>query len=181
MSKLTTQNGLPWHVVEKAIYKEIEWLKSAVSNRDTPNSLGATDRHKIDECDAIYRKIAIMIVTGEVRVREIFSKKPGLLWGGLEAMKIVDTKHKHGHEWHHQMMNVLDTYFTSDGYEITTEPHLNHGRADLGAFKANQKPLYIEVGTTSVYKLLVNLASMKNSVFLLVPSNDRIVELETYT
>jgi len=42
-----------------------------------------------------------------------------------------------------------------------------------------KKDLYVEVGTTSVDKLTVNLASMPNCVFLLVPESNRIIEFVT--
>jgi len=77
------------------------------------------------------------------------------------------------------MMDVIDRYFGIQGYEVVTEPHLNSGRADLGVFMDGKKDLYVEVGTTSVDKLTVNLASMPNCVFLLVPESNRIIEFVT--
>lgn len=77
------------------------------------------------------------------------------------------------------MMDVLDHYFTAQGFEVTTEPNLNVGRSDLGVFAKGKKPLYVEVGTISVYKLLANLSTMGSAIFLLVPDELRVVELET--
>lgn len=77
------------------------------------------------------------------------------------------------------MMDVLDHYFTALGFEVTTEPNLNVGRSDLGVFAEGKKPLYVEIGTVSVYKLLANLSTMGGAIFLLVPDELRAIELET--
>jgi len=56
---------------------------------------------------------------------------------------------------------------------------LNFGRADLGVYKDGRKNTYVEVGTTSLYKTWMNMCSMRESVFLFVPSDKYAVEFET--
>lgn len=77
------------------------------------------------------------------------------------------------------MMNVLDQYFTSQGYEVNVEPYLNNGRADLGIYKEGKKFLFVEIGTLSIYKLWINLQTLKDALFLIVPSEDKVIEFET--
>ena len=164
-------NNLPWHVVEKAIADEILWLKTLV----VPWS--STTHNSCDQCNELaYRKLAVMIVTGSLRAREL-RNKTGDFFGKFFGSG-VRLSHKHGKDWHRQMMTYIDHYFTSQGYDITTEPILNSGRADLGVFYSGKKDLYVEVGTISIYKLWVNIATMKNCVFLCVPDEHHILEFE---
>ena len=121
-----------------------------------------------------------MIVQGKVKATEFRAKGANVLWGAVnDSGSSKSIKHKYGQEWHRSMMDVIDRYFGIQGYEVVTEPHLNTGRADLGVFLDGKKDLYVEVGTTSVDKLTVNLASMPNCVFLLVPESNRIIEFVT--
>lgn len=62
------------------------------------------------------------------------------------------------------------------GYEVEREPNIHWGRADLGVYKKGTQNLYIEVGTTSLFKLLVNLTAMRNITYLIVPSDDKLIE-----
>ena len=163
--------GLAWHEVEAKISAEIRWLKLAVVE------FVNTEGRKSD--DASYRRIAVMIVQGKVRATEFTAKDQTVLWGGQDSIVAFDNKHKHGKEWHRSMMDRIDSFFTSQGYEVVTEPYLNSGRADLGVFMSGKMDLYVEVGTTSVDKLAVNLASMPACVFLLVPEGNRIIEFIT--
>ena len=58
------------------------------------------------------------------------------------------------------------------------EPDVYGGRADLGVFKKGKPNLYIEVGTTSLYKLWLNLArkSLQKFTYLIVPDDDKLIE-----
>jgi len=74
-------------------------------------------------------------------------------------------------------MEKIENHFLALGYEVTREPNLSHGRADLGVFKDGQPNLYVEVGTvTSFYKILLNLKAMRNFVYLLVTADNQLIE-----
>lgn len=82
----------------------------------------------------------------------------------------------HGKEWHSEMMKLVASYFQSLKYEINIEPNLNFGRADLGVYKKGKRNLFIEVGTVSISKLMLNFESMKGSDILLVLDSKHAVE-----
>lgn len=168
MNKGAKQKTIPWHEAEKKITEEIKWLKKSIlpspfKNEDSP----------IKCLDCLYREIAIMIVRGDIKVKE-FTK---LDWKVNDGEKLP-AKSKHGKEWHKNMMNKLDKYFSSQKYKVEQEPAIGFGRADLGIYKKNEKDILIEVGTISVYKLLFNLQTMHNAVFLLVPKDNYAIEFE---
>lgn len=177
---MKNEKGLPWHIVESQINKEIEWLKANIPTRGkmTADDIFNKQSSKCEHCDYYYRKIASLVIQGKIKAREIKAKGIKDLWNGLTSESETLKKKKHGGEWHRTMMGVLEKYFTNQDYEVTLEPHLNHGRADLGLFKNNEKSLYIEVDTVSIYKLWVNLQTMKNCKFLIVPSKDKVIEFE---
>jgi hypothetical protein len=160
--------NLSWHIVEKEIHKEIEWLKKSI------DIMGKAENSPIPSEYYLYRLIAILIISGQIKAREITSND---LWGKLKYKKI-EKVHKHGKDWHRKMMNIIDKYFKDQNYDIVTEPNLHNGRADLGIFKKDKKDLYIEVGTTSIYKLCLNLHFMKDIIILIVPSNNKVIEFE---
>lgn len=174
------QTGLAWHIVEKAINKEIEWLREVIPVRNTTPLALKENQAERSDCSCNYRKIALLIILGNINAREIPAKEGEDLWDGLTKKIKNSTKHRHGQEWHKKMMDVVDIFFESQGYDVTTEPHLNFGRADLGVYKENKKNLFVEVGTTSIHKLWFNLQTMKNCVFIIIPSEDKIIEFETY-
>lgn len=180
MSKIISKTELPWHIVEKAINDEIFWLKEVIHTRDKIDlpisseeiSIWATNYY-------LYRLIAILIVSGIIKAREIKSMPNYDLWDGLTKSVSLPISARHGQEWHRKMIDIIEHYFKSQEYEVTIEPFLNHGRADLGVFKDRKKNLYVEVGTTSLDKLCLNLSTMKESIFLLVAVEDKIIEFET--
>ena len=68
------------------------------------------------------------------------------------------------------MMDTIYEYFKILGDKVVLEPTLNYGRADLGVISnSNNKNIYIEVDTVSLFKLWYNLSTMKNTTFLVVP------------
>ena len=174
------QTGLPWHIVEAQINKEIEWLKANIPTRGKMIADDIYNKHglKCEHCDYYYRKIALLIIQDKIKAREIKAKGIKDLWDGLTIQSNTLKKEKHGGEWHRTMMGILEKYFTEQGYEVMLEPHLNHGRADLGIFKNNEKTLYVEIDTVSIHKLWVNLQTMKDCKFLIVPSVDKVIEFE---
>ncbi len=157
--------SLTWEVVEKAISKEINWLRRTIIK--TPYR---KENEFCDEC--IYRRIAILIVSGKIKAKDIKSRV--CLWGNQNLLP--QEGKKHGKEWHSRMMKLISEYFKSSGYDVTIEPKLNMGRADLGIYKENERDLFVEIGTISLYKLLFNLESMEGSDFLLVLSQNRAIE-----
>jgi len=67
-------------------------------------------------------------------------------------------------------MDTIYEYFKILGDKVVLEPTLNYGRADLGVISnSNNKNIYIEVDTVSLFKLWYNLSTMKNTTFLVVP------------
>ena len=170
LAKKTSE--LPWHTVEKAISKEITWLKSLITSFGYHTSCRHCEEHA-------YRQLALLIITGKIKAREIKNKK-GSFWGDFLKDKDIKIFHKHGKDWHQKMMSIINQYFSSQGFDVTTEPNLNNGRADLGIFSLGMKDLYIEVGTVSIYKMWINLSTMKNCVFLCIPDEHTIIEFETF-
>lgn len=111
------------------------------------------------------------------------NKKPSLenFWKLNKQMKIKQNKKPlhHGKDWHKETMKTIETYFLSAGYKVIREPNLSWGRADLGIYKKGHRDLYIEVGTTSLSKLWINLATMPNIIYLLHPNDNIILEFNT--
>ena len=165
MNKSNKKLDLPWHTVEKAIGQEITWLKDVIDTRGQEGVLSVPKEiNKWAGNYYLYRLIAILIVSGQIKAREISSDH---LWGEIDYPEI-EKLHKHGKGWHIKMMNIIDDYFKSQDYDITVEPNTYHGRADLGVFRRGKKDLYVEVGTIDIYKLCVNLHFMKNFIFIVV-------------
>lgn len=154
--------SLPWDVVEKAINKEVKWLKTIIE----------TSPHDKEICkNCIFRRLAILILSGKIKAKDI--KSTVYLWG---EEKLLPINKPHGKEWHAKIMNLVHNYFKSLSYNVIVEPNLNMGRADLGVYKKNERNLFIEIGTVSAPKLLFNLESMEGSDFLLIIDEKHAVE-----
>jgi len=89
------------------------------------------------------------------------------------------TEERHGGEWHMAMINLIKNYFKQIDFEVINEPPLNYGKADLGVYKKGHSPLYVEIGSTSLFKVWYNLHSMPGVIFLFVPSIYGAVEFKT--
>jgi hypothetical protein len=74
------------------------------------------------------------------------------------------------------MMNLITEYFEKQGFEVVSEPFLSNGRSDLGIYKDGYTDLFIEIGTTSAYKLWWNLQTLMDSKILLVPDERQAIE-----
>lgn len=162
--------SLPWDIVERAIIKEQKWLKETIlksPHKDIGNML--YPKNALCE-NCLFRRIAILIVSEKVKAKEIKSKEN--LWGDI---KLTPEK-LHGQEFHAKMMNLVGGYFKSLGFNVTREPNLNMGRADLGVYKKGRRDLFVEIGTCSLSKLLFNLETMENSDFLLVLNSNHAIE-----
>lgn len=165
-----------WNTVENIINKEILWLKNNIpvwpeSYKENPPFL------KYDE--TILRKIAILIVSGRVTAVELVAENNKNLWDSRTEKSDFKKVSRHGQEWHRKMMDVISSYFKTFNYEVKLEPVLHYGRADLGIFTKPHKHLYIEIDTVSLFKLWYNLSTMKNVTFLIVPSENKVIEFNT--
>ena len=166
----STQTGLPWDVVEEAINREIEWLERAVEQTVIRKVPGC------DDCRYTYRKIALLIVTGKIRAKEFIARDGHDLWDDLTQKHGTKSSARHGGDWHKRMMDVITGYFERQGFEVIAEPFLSQGRADLGVHKNGYMDLFVEIGTTSAYKLWWNLQMLTNCRVLLVPDDKRAIE-----
>jgi hypothetical protein len=174
VSELSAQTGLPWHVVEEAINRESEWLRKMIVQSTTEKIPGC------DECRYTFRKIALLIITGKVKAKEFTAKDGHDLWDGLTQKHGIAKSAWHGGDWHRKMMDVITEYFERDGFEVIPEPFLSKGRADLGIYKDDYMDLFIEIGTTSVYKLWWNLQTLTDCKILLVTDENRAIEFTCY-
>jgi len=71
--------SLPWDVVEKAIKKEVDWLRSVIDTFSKEEKSIPLDEKGIPiSCrECLLRKIAILIISGKVKAKEI-KKSPKL-------------------------------------------------------------------------------------------------------
>jgi hypothetical protein len=175
--------ALPWHVVEQAIQKEAKWLLSSLDFGPFHNERDANSSLLLPiGSDTMIRQICIAIVSGKLRAREYISATPYSLWTESVAKETLSTlpfTERHGGERHRMLMQLIKKHYTDLGFKVVREPYLNHGRADLGVYKKGFPNLYVEVGSTSLYKTWINLLSMPKGVFLFVPSNTSAFEFCT--
>lgn len=177
--KNSQKSSLKWHIVEPLINKEINWLKEVIlippeKYRDKePEKY--RDKEPLNNSESL-RNIAIGIVNGQFKVTEFCAKDKKSLWDNLISKTNFKKISFHGKEWHRSMMTIINEYFKRQNCEVNIEPILNYGRADLGVYPTSNNPFYIEVGTVSLFKLWYNLLTMKNVVFLIVPSEDYLIE-----
>jgi hypothetical protein len=162
--------GLPWHIVEEAINRESEWLRTVIVQTSTEKVPGC------DECRYTFRKIAVLIIRGRVTAKEFIARDGHDLWDDLTQKHGIGKRARHGGSWHRKMMDVITEYFENQGFEVIPEPFLIKGRADLGVYKDGYTDLFVEVGTTSAYKLWWNLQMLTSSKILLVPDERQAIE-----
>ncbi len=164
-----------WHIVENIINKEISWLKNAIPTM--PENYKANPPF-LKHDDSILRKIAIFIVGGKIKAAELNNEEKNKdLWDNLTEKEGINKINRHGQEWHKKMMDVIYEYFKLRRCNIILEPVLNYGRADLGIYLNQNNPLYVEISTVSLFKLWYNLSTMKNATFLIIPSENKVIEL----
>ena len=175
-----SHNPLPWHTVEAAIQRERHWLLESFDfgsfAKETDSISSLVSEHEM------VRQLCVAIVSGTVKSREIKSEVAYGLWiDGTKdyASESIPTTERHGEEWHRIMMHIIKKHFTEEGLEVVNEPFLNHGRADLGVYQDGFLNMYVEIGTTSLYKTWVNLLTMPNATFLFVPSAHYALEFKT--
>ncbi|MDD4901836.1 MAG: hypothetical protein PHE24_01745 [Patescibacteria group bacterium] len=155
---------IDWNEAEKAISDEIEFLKNNISQ----SPFEQNDPIKCEYC--LLRKIAIFIVSGKMKLKKI-SYLNNSIWQAKNNLN-TDNLKKHGGNWHNDLISTIEKYFLTNGIKVEKEPALYYGRADLGT----DKNVFIEVGTTNLYKLYLNLSFLKNCKIMLVPSDDYLLE-----
>lgn len=170
-----SKKELHWYDGEQAITLEVAWLKENILTMP----ITYRGERAVTQCDdCILHNIALLIVSGEIRATYIKSKtNEHDLWGGLTRSDQIPHTSRHGKEWHRKMIDVVAEYFK--GCEQVSEPTLHYGRADLGIMQTNGIPIYVEVGTVSLFKLWYNLSVMKDAVFVLVPDENYVIEFRT--
>lgn len=125
------------------------------------------------------RQIGISIVNGKISACEIKSSKVNGLWTENVAGWELDVNEEHhGGEWHRAMMSLVKKHFVERQFKVVNEPALNWGRADLCAYKEGYQDLYVEIGTTSLFKTWFNSQTMRNVIFLFVPSVYSAIEFK---
>lgn len=167
-----------WEEVEKHLDAETRWLRRVLSFYHTPKRELKNIPLQYGHCDnCLLRNVAMMISAGTVEAKEI-KKDEDLLsfWPVVEDANSEQSNIYHGKEWHSRTMEAIKQHFQNEGFEVTLEPRLHWGRADLGVHKEGEKDLIVEVGTLSALKLFINLKFMKDFIYLVVPNDERIVE-----
>jgi hypothetical protein len=163
--------SLPWHEVEKQIKQEAKWLLQSIDTYHEEEKNLPPNTCK----NCLLRQLAILIVSGEIEVREI-KKDPSLpsFWTAQDDKSLI--RIHHGAEWHSQNMEDIENHFLAQDFVVIREPTLQKGRADLGIYKKGELDLLVEVGTISYFKLWFNLTMMHKFIYLIVPNDDILIE-----
>ncbi len=155
-----------WNLVEKTINNEIDFL----NNNLLLSPFRQNDPIQCKDC--IFRQIAILIVSGKIKVKKTINSN-NKLWPINKTYSNNDNNKSHGADWHNSLINQIKNYFKDNGHATTLEPDLHYGRADLGIPELN---IFIEVGTINIYKLYSNLINMVKCKIIVVPDNNYIIE-----
>lgn len=157
---------LSWNLIEKSILNEINFLKGNLLfspyNQNNP----------INCNDCILRNIAILIVSGRIKIKKINYSKNSI-WLSDDKYEINLNKN-HGARWHDSLMIKIANYFEDKNFTITDEPALFYGRADLGI---KELKLFIEIGTVDLFKLYMNILNVTDHKIIIVPSDDYLLEI----
>ena len=174
---MNATQGLPWHIVESAILREKKWLKSVLDF----GPFQKEDFIHLPSSDEMLRQVSASIISGKISARELKSVRPNGLWADESSEWEHDgsTGERHGGEWHRMVVALIKKYFLEIGFEVVNEPFLSQGRADLGVYKVGYPNLYVEAGTTSLFKVWLNTHVMPHSIFLFIPNETTAIELTT--
>lgn len=163
-----------WREVEEQIAKEINWFKSVIDTYGD-KSKDTAGKPVCNHCTL--RTIALLIIYGDVQAQEITKEQQlDSFWLDANTLEHNLPPIQHGKDWHQEKMTQVENHFISLGFDVEREPHLHFGRADLGVYVKGEDPLFVEVGTTSYFKLAANLKAMQNFVYLIVPDDERLIE-----
>ena len=170
---------LPWHEVEQSILNEERWLSEVFNFGPYSGEDSAPVPPGLSN-DKMLRQIAIAIVNGAVEACEIRSTLELGLWSDenkyIEQIDAGDERH--GGHWHRTMMGMVKQHFSNEGFEVINEPFLSMGRADLGVYKSGYHDLYVEIGTTSLFKTWINMKTMPNTILLFIPTTSYAIEFK---
>lgn len=173
------ETNLPWHIVEASVSKEKKWLLEVFDFSE----LKRTNHNNYADFpisgDEMLRQISILIVRGDIAVRELKSAQINGLWTDNPNWELEENEERHGGEWHRAMMGIVKRHFIKEGFEVISEPDLHQGRADIGVYKEGLPNLFVEIGTTSLLKTWINLHGMPNTTFLFIPSVYYALEFKT--
>jgi len=156
---------MDWNDVEKQINITIDFLRENI----LLSPYKQNDPIKCSDC--LFRLIAILIVSGKIKVSKILYKNNSI-WCNPTPLFKNDYK-SHGAHWHDSTIRIISNYFKNNGYVYRSEPSLHFGRADIGIDKLK---LFIEIGTISLYKLYFNLINIKNCKIIIVPNDNYLIE-----
>lgn len=166
--------NISWQEVERTINQYILVLKDNISvlaagyKSQTPLS----NIIKCDDC--ILRKIATLMATEIVAYEKIPVQK---VWPGFSFNSNGESASRQGKHWHRHTIDFVAQYLKRVGSDITFEPRLSYGRADIAITEKNAAT-YIEVGTVSLFKIWYNLMVMPSVVFILIPSEEYIIKFK---
>jgi len=155
-----------WNEIEYKINKEINFLEGNI----LPSPYRQNDPIKCNDC--IFRQIAILIVSGKIKVRKIICDS-NKIWRQNGDIKPSTAGKRHGAIWHDSTIKTIEDYFKLNNYTTQLEPNLHYGRADIGITSLN---LFIEVGTINLYKLYCNLINMTDCKIIVVSENNNFIE-----
>ncbi|MBU1137302.1 tyrosine-type recombinase/integrase [Patescibacteria group bacterium] len=165
-----------WHIIEESINKEYSWLKEKIDimppKYKSERNLGFCD-------DCLFRKIAILIVSGRIKATE-YKPRHNLKspWNsGNKSFKSIRVN-RHGKEWHKKTIRKVANYFKSQKFKVILEPNLNYGRADLGIITPFGL-IVSEIGTISLLKLWYNLSVSRGVIYLVIPCKNYMIEFKT--
>lgn len=166
----------PWHIVENMIQKEKTWVTNTF---DFGPFSSKEDSHSGISLDGMLRQICISIVSGKISACEVKSNKVNGLWAeNTEGWELGANEERHGGAWHRAMMSLVKKHFVECQFQVVNEPALSWGRADLCAYKEDYPDLYVEIGTTSLFKTWFNSQTMLNVIFLFVPTVYNAIEFK---
>ena len=162
-------NNLIWLDIEKVINDETYWLRNNImAFQPNKNPLNYSD-------DIFYRLVAILIVSGLIKASE-FNYRNKTDFDFINSDKQLFKKH--GADWHNNMIKYLSSHFLKNNYKIDdSEPKLYYGHADLKIIK-NNKSIYFEIDTVSIFKLWINLLMYKNITIIVITQN-KIIKFES--
>lgn len=172
----THMSPLPWHEVERAIINEEHWLNNVFDFGPYEKDDSALILPNLSN-DKMLRQIAIRIVNGAIQAKEIRTAIDNCLWTESNTEETMETSERHGGYWHRSMMGIVKQHFIETGFEVVNEPLLSLGRADLGIYKEGHPDLFVEIGTTSLFKTWFNTNTMLGAKFLFVPTTTCAIEL----
>lgn len=169
---------LAWSKVESSIRNEMAWLTSNIPTYRTSDAHSEGDEPNNPCQNCCFRQLAQMSIQGDIQITKIERSDTSYSFWLTENNNAFDDLPpiQQRKEWHRQTIGVIEKHFLSQGFSVTREPSVLFGRADLCVSKAGLPDLFVEVGTVSPFKLLVNLMQSPDLTILLVPNEEFLIE-----